>query len=518
MRRAEKISQMHRRDVLKLLSASVLLPYIGCKGQAIAKGEHPSDGQRPNVLIFLFDTLSARNMSLYGYRRDTTPNLSRVAARSNVYRAHHAAGNFTTPSTASLLSGTYPWTHRAFHYAGIVAKDREHRNLFELLGDTYQRIAYPHNLWTAVLLNQFRQGIDLWLPPEMFSLLDGTYHDRYFSNDLDAAFRGFEDLLFRQLSLPGSFVASFIEKIALLLWEKVGLAPYADLYPRGVPVTDMYHIYFLLEDVIDGLMTVLGDSRQPYLGYFHLYPPHEPYRPHRSFVGIFEDGWEPVTKEPHPLSPQQPQKLLNQMRLEYDEYVANVDAEFGRLWDFLDMSGILDQSYVVFTSDHGQLFERGYHGHDTPLLYQPLIHIPLLISQPGQKLRRDIFTPTSSVDLLPSLLKVSGRPIPPWCEGEILPGLSDETGDSERSVFAVEAKRNPADQPLRVGTIALVRGPYKLIHHFGYDGYEDNYELYDLAKDPEELEDLSSSERAIAADLQAELRARLQEADRPWSQ
>jgi choline-sulfatase len=209
--------------------------------------------------------------------------------------------------------------------------------------------------------------------------------------------------------------------------------------------------------------------------------------------------------------------MLNQMRLEYDEYVANVDSEFGRLWDFMETSGILDNSYVVFTSDHGQLFERGYHGHDTPMLYEPLIHIPLLISRPGQQEQKDVFAATSGVDLLPSLLEVIGQPAPPWCEGERLPGLGGKEGNSERSIFAVEAKRNAAHRPLRIGTVALLRGHHKLIHTFGYHGYEDGYELYNLAQDPEELEDLYPSKRSLAADLQAELEARLQEADRPWS-
>ena len=114
------------------------------------------------------------------------------------------------------------------------------------------------------------------------------------------------------------------------------------------------------------------------------------------------------TQEPHSLSLHAPVDELNQARREYDEYVANVDAEFGRLYDYLQDTGILDTSYLIVTSDHGQLFERGVNGHVTPLLSEAIIHVPLIISAPGQADRQDIYSPTSCVDVVPTLLKMTG--------------------------------------------------------------------------------------------------------------
>ena len=115
---------------------------------------------------------------------------------------------------------------------------------------------------------------------------------------------------------------------------------------------------------MDGLIGCLRDAPQPFVAYFHLFPPHEPYCPRREFVGRFDDGWTPLEKETRRLSPGYLQKNLNQWRMEYDEYVAHTDAEFGRLNAFLARIGLLDNSIVIVTSDHGQLFERGVHGHD----------------------------------------------------------------------------------------------------------------------------------------------------------
>jgi arylsulfatase A-like enzyme len=301
-----------------------------------------------------------------------------------------------------------------------------------------------------------------------------------------------------------------------MVHERVGLEELADLYPRGIPNLDLYKLYFVVEDLVDGITARLSNLKEPTLAYFHLFPPHEPYCRRREFVGRFDDGWAPVAKRPHSFSPGHSQEELNQWRLEYDEYVAHVDAEFGRLYDYLEQSGLMDNSLVVFTSDHGQLFERGLHGHATRLLYEPVIRVPLLISRPGQGTREDIRAPTSCVDLLPTLLAAVGQEIPTWCEGKVLPMRSDEQGAGERSVFSVEAKSNPVNRPLTTASFALIRGQYKLIHYSGYEGYETKSELYDLANDPEELEDLCSTKRSTAVDLQHELEEKLEEVNQRY--
>src|SRR5262245_3743808 len=75
---------------------------------------------KPNILIFVFDAMSARHLSLCGYPRRTTPNLEKFAERASVYHTHFSASNFTTSGTASMLTGLYPWTHRAINYRGMI--------------------------------------------------------------------------------------------------------------------------------------------------------------------------------------------------------------------------------------------------------------------------------------------------------------------------------------------------------------------------------------------------------------
>ena len=142
----------------------------------------------------------------------------------------------------------------------------------------------------------------------------------------------------------------------------------------------------------------------------------------------------------------------------------------------------------------------------------PVVHIPLLISAPGQIARQDVYSPTSAVDLLPTLAQLAGKPIPLWCEGKPLPGLGG-MNDMERSTFVVEAKRNSAFTPLNMATIAMRKGNTKLIYYTGYEP-EDTFELYDLNEDIEELDDLYPAQPAVARQLREELLESLFDADK----
>jgi choline-sulfatase len=229
---------------------------------------------------------------------------------------------------------------------------------------------------------------------------------------------------------------------------------------------------------------------------------------------MFDDGWAPPPKKKHRLAAGISEERMASQCRSYDQFIANLDAEFGRLLDSLESSGLLDNSYVILTSDHGEIFERGATGHSMPLVFEPNIRVPLIISSPGQQQRQDVYSLTSNVDLLPSLLHIAGLPAPDWCEGQTLPGLGGED-TPERDIFVVEAKANPSYQPLRKATVALIRGQYKLIHYLGYRYYRDNYEFYDLENDPEEVQNVYPDHPA-AKDLQAELDQKLDEVNQPY--
>lgn len=213
-------------------------------------------------------------------------------------------------------------------------------------------------------------------------------------------------------------------------------------------------------------------------------------------------------------------KVQTNERRRYDEYILYADVELGRLFDRLDQSGALKDTWVVFTSDHGEMNERGILGHHTSVLYQPVIHIPLLIIEPGQMKRQDVFESTNSVDVMPTLLKVTGHAIPNGLEGKVLPPFAETPLDPQRSIFSVEAKftSDPERKPLWPLTPTMIKDQYKLIRYTGYSelGATDPlYELFDMRNDPEEMAELYASRPGVAADLTHEMLETLKNKDRP---
>ena len=511
--------QVSRRDFLKLLLTFSAFPFVKKPLMGVEKTiSLQENGKTPNVLILVFDTLSAKHISLYGYSRETTPNLARFAKKATVYHAHYAAGNFTTPGTSSLITGTYPWSHRAFHIRGSVEKSYVRKSLFASFDPlVYQRIAFTHNPLVSMLLHQFRADLDLFKKTRELSLLSDQFSDLIFQNDYDVVYPA-ENRLIRPSFWefqPSSLFLSLVDEVRRSVMKKKLTQEYSQLFPRGVPNHQGFQ-FFLLEDAIDWVKSFLSSTSTPFLAYVHLWPPHHPYNPRREFIDIFNDDWKPVPKKPHFFSQGFRDAPLNQWRREYDEYLAYVDAEFGRLFDFLQRTGVLENTCVIMTSDHGEMFERGIFQHLTPTLYEPIIRVPLLISKPGQLQQEDVYTPTSCIDLMPTLLQLTGQTIPDWCEGQLLPGFGGNGSENGRDIFAVEAKSNRKEAPLTKGTIALIKGRYKLIHYFGYEGYEREFELYDLHNDPEELEDLYTSQKRIADELQNRLEDKLFEVNQPY--
>ena len=510
------MTSISRRDFLKAgssISWAAALTTLKGGGAALRPDQAASP---PNLVILVFDAMSAANLSLYGYRRKTTPNFERFAQRATVFNQHYSTGTFTTPGAASLLTGLYPWTHRAISMSGLIARERADQNLFRALGERYHRLAFSQNLLANYLFDQFRRDLDEILSPASFSLMESFVSIGLGAGWMDAD-RAIGDVLFKEGYGTGSLVFGLAER--LRRYEAVARRDTPD-YPNELPRT-ITPVFFQLKDVFDGLIATAGSLTAPSAAYLHIWSPHDPYVPTREFEGHFLDGWAPEPKPSHRLvDPHRHHSVrtLNENRRHYDEYIANLDAEFGRLIDILSAEGVLDSSYVIITSDHGEMFERGMMGHETPMLYDPITRVPLMISAPGQASRRDVDIPTCSVDILPTLLHFAGEAVPAWCEGQILPGVGGPE-DPERSLFMMEAKTEPPSEPLRKASFAIRKGRYKLIDYMGYPQYrvQHRFEMYDLEDDPEELNNIYSDTMSAAWSMREELLDRIGRADAPYA-
>ena len=511
--------KLTRRETLKLMgafAANALLADAHPLVDAI-KADEP---QQPNIIVLVIDTLSARHMSLYGYERQTTPNFERFAARASVYHSHYSGGNFTTPGTATILTGQYPWAHRAINLGAPVRRAIARDNIFRFFSEERRSLGFAQNILAEVLLQQFRADLHDHLPLTSYSsVMKALDISQYFASDPLVAHYAFDDFLINSdvtsNPVPGSAYFGYLDMFYGQFHDAPGEP--SQEYPRGMPSTGKY--FYDNHKVYAGVFEEIRElekQAEPYFAYIHLLSPHAKYCPRKEFIGIFPEIKIPF-KERHKLANHVRQSLLNEYRMQYDEYIANVDAEFGSLVDQLNASGILNHSYFVVTSDHGELFERGENGHNTFLLYDSVIHIPLLISLPQQNERHDFHSLTSNIDLLPTLLNIAGKDIPSSLEGRLLPGLGgEEDGDVSRSIFAVEAKTNSAFGPLKRATITLMKENYKIIYYGDYPRYSNVFELYDLADDIDEKQDLFAEGPSIASLLKEELLDTLSTVNKPF--
>ena len=507
-------TQLNRRDFLKLAG---LLP-LSLSAPRLLRALDPFrqvQGAQKNVIVIVFDAFSAYDISLYGFPRETTPNLNRLAKRAVVYHNHFAGGNFTTPGAGSLLTGVLPWTHRAFNHNQKVAPPFVHHNIFRAFNG-YYRIAYTHNGFANTLLKQFHEHMDEFIPREKYFLESvDTLISALFKNDDDIASVSW--LRSMRIQENGGFAYSlFLSHIYEAIQQK-RIEELKKVFPRGIPTTGADYGY-LLETAIDAVGSRLAEIPQPFFGYFHFMPPHHPYRPPGEFVDAFKnDGFHEVEK-PVDILVRQEVKNLPLKRREYDEFILYCDREFGRLYDQLESSGLLDHTWLVLTSDHGEMFERGFAGHGSKLLHQPVVRIPLMIFEPGRETGTDIYDDTSAVDVLPTLTHVTGLPSPDWGEGFVLPPYAATPPDSNRNIYVVQAIDNSPSAPLTEASTTLIKGNYKLHYYFGYPevGKAEIVKLYDLQSDPDELVDLSSSKSGIARELLDELKRKVKEVNEPY--
>ena len=183
------------------------------------------------------------------------------------------------------------------------------------------------------------------------------------------------------------------------------------------------------------------------------------------------------------------------MKRHYFAKITTVDEQIGRVLASLEARGWLEDSLLIFCSDHGEML--GDHGLAYKwLMYDPIVHVPLIIRHPGSKEKPvEVTDLVSLMDLGPTILEAAGVEIPTYLEGRsLLPYLHGEPVAPRAFVFCEDNYQ------------VMMRSPtHKLVYYIGQEAGE----LYDLAADPHELENLW--DRPAHAALKNELRTRLLE-------
>ncbi len=405
--------------------------------------------QRPksNFLLISFDALAAEDMSLYGYRLPTTPNIEAFARNSTVFQNFYSASTFTTPSVATMLTGTYPSEHHVYQLRGRIRAEDVNRSLPHQMREagfvTGAFLSSPHAFY---LVNGMRSEYTL-LPTPVFQqgglqhLWDATgllHQDSGIGNRMDE----YNDLM--------------------TAWNSLNGLP-MDLMHRYPAAQSFAQAESMLDKLPDGFFL-----------WIHVMTPHSPYRPDAASQGTFisesefrkfenedDDGvqrWSPT------YAPSE-QSAVNQRRLAYDEFVLSADRAFGSFMAALEKSGRLSNTTMFLTADHGESFEGGIYQHENKNMTRPEIHIPLIIRTPGQQQGRSVFLAADQTSLAPTILELAGVPKPDSMRGPSLAKWLDANSAEESGglAFCQHLQDNSTFKPLRHGTAGVIDGEYQYV-------------------------------------------------------
>ena len=228
---------LSRRDFFRL-AGTVSLLSLKPSVQRLTKGNFQAI-DRPNIIIILFDALSARHLSLYGYPRRTSPNLDRFAQRATVYHQHHSAANFTTPSTASLFTGTNPYTHRVFAINGMVPTGLRPYNMLSTLKSAYPEAALVQNMYADLILYQLREKLEIHYGSTAFALGGMTFYDHWYKNDAVFGAKSYDQFLFDPKETPGSLFSALPYDIYRQARKRLNEEASIAEYPEGLPYTGL---------------------------------------------------------------------------------------------------------------------------------------------------------------------------------------------------------------------------------------------------------------------------------------
>lgn len=396
------------------------------------------------IFMIVVDTLRPDRLSCYGYEAIATPNIDELARRGVTFTRAQSVASWTIPSMGSMMTSLFPTQ------LGLVETPVKEGQRFGWQSKRDQE-------------NGTLAQAEVTLA-EVFSELG--YHTAGFVNQPgltanDGFMQGFEDWYY-----PAS-----VEKV-------VRFEPGTELRPQKW--TPFLRESYKIDVALIGRFEtwVAENSDKPMFVWLHLLTPHAPYNPKGEFA--------PRTAR---------RRTLEGHSKRYDGEVRAVDDMVGRILAAIVDNVGLERSLVILTSDHGEaLGDHGMneHGHS---LHREVIHVPLIVMSPGLGVGKRVDRYVRTIDIFPTALDVAGRldAVPSHALGTSLVPMIGTRSD-HLPVFSEAMLYGSTER-------SVITDGYKLM----FDEQEGRYALYDTAKDPGELNDLSESERERTEELRAVL-------------
>lgn len=481
--------------------------------------------ERPNVLLITTDQQRFDAVGFMGNPEIKTPNLDRLARGGGVFERCYVTNPVCMPSRATLLTGQFPDAHGVRRNGmevpdppwGLARTMREGGYRTGIFGKThfsplrrdYQRDFASHDWRAGETYYGFEERAITHDLKDFVSGETTFYHGPDSLEDPTRAFVRDDYLDWIEQRHPEAYNLAVREGLS-----ESESAVASELWTSELP-TELHQSTWIADRTMEFVDRHRGE---PFFAWCSFVDPHHPFNAPRPYRGLYDASAlaEPVWGEGelgrrsrHHRERSRGQSgewrdHWREYRAQYYGMISLIDEQVGRIVRHLEESGLVENTLVVFTSDHGEML--GDHGLSRKGLfhYEPLIRVPLLFYRPGRLpagLRQSGIV--QNVDLPATILETGGISPPRQHQGiSLVPWYRGEREDSARSrALVTNGGEGPHYDPwpeLRT----LVAGRWKLQHYAG----ENHLEIDDLEDDPHELEPLDAGQHpALSRELLGEL-------------
>jgi arylsulfatase A-like enzyme len=415
------------------------------------------------------DTVRADHMSLYGYERNTTPNLNKLAQEATLYSQAIAPSDMTLPTHASIFTGLYAKKHGARLDPPAYGLGRPLADGFHTMAEILSEKGYST---MAVVANHAYVS-------KYFGLAQGF---RYYDQRAPVPFLGKPHIYYLRRG---------IREIA----TRFASPPLFEMSYR--PAEDITMEAFAC------LAKAKSDNRAFFL-FLNYMDTHWPYIPPPPFDNLYPGKnshfntvqYTDLSEEVMRLDRKVTENEYRHMVSQYDGGITYIDHHIGELLKKLKEFGFYEHSLIIITSDHGETFgERNFVGHIVSV-YQDQVHVPLIIKYPMTGNEIIIWETVSIIDIMPTILDVLRYSIPQNVDGTSLLRL-----DSRKH-------RTIMTESFPSGWLFKLHPRFKRIERAIFSGRlkfisstNGKRELYDLSIDPNEKINLYKAGHEIVQEL-----------------
>ena len=436
---------------------------------------------RPNILWICTDQQRFDTIRALGNPRIRTPQIDQLVKQGVALTQAYAQSPVCTPSRAAMLTGRYPRTTRCRQNGQQIPSDE--RLLPRMLADH----GYVCGLAGKLHLGSCANG-------RVEQRIDDGYEVFHWSHHPQPDW--VENAYTQWLAKHGK------------TWEELYTGEQTRFTKRGIPAE--YHQTTWCAEMATDFIHENAGRKNPWLFSVNFYAPHHPFDPPGEYLDRYDPAEMPLPKYKEGELENKPefQKLdhiwahntpgyyptgemtpdeARQVIAAYYAMIEHIDHEVGRMLQVLEDTGQRENTIVIFMSDHGEML--GDHGLllKGPHFYEEAVRVPLILRWPGHfqvGLKADGLV--ELVDLVPTLLECAGLPIEPQIQGRsLLPVLKGEADASQIREFVYSEYLNAWTHPEAYATMLRTRNEKIVVYHGTELG-----ELYDLASDPDEFENL----------------------------